>query len=141
MLLKIQFIDKLDATPFKGSKHFAVKNFEILLKKHLYKWEWAIIYDHKKNGQILYYYHHTTGLNRLDKKEYKEALNSGQIHLYIIYNAIGRKDRQTDSGQTIVNSSLEEMHTFCTRNVMQINAYQNNILIKTLKNGYSKKFF
>lgn len=133
MLLKIKFQDKIQAKPFKGGHNHTPK-FERLLKKTQGQWTWATIYASGKNAEILHYYHFSKGLERLNLNQYKEALKGEKVNLYIIFNKEGKQQRGTEKGQTILNSTLEQMDNFINKNVLKIQAYKNNLLIKTIHN-------
>lgn len=130
MLLKIKFNNQNEAKPFKGGQNHTIK-YERLLKKTQSTWQWAVIYSHGSNSKILHYYHHATGLEQLTLERYKKALNSQKINLYIVFTPQEKRIRGIDSGETVLNSTLEEMPSYFKKGVAKIMAYQNNKLIQT----------
>ena len=132
MLLKVKFNDQSEAKPFKGGPNHT-KKYEILLKKTLNAWEWAVIYGHGVNAPILHYYHHTTGLNQLNLEQYQRALNSEKVNLYIVFTSQEKKRRGNDSGETVYNSTINAMASYFTKGVAKVMAYKNNKLVETYK--------
>lgn len=130
MLLRIQYNNNPKTNAFKGGPNH-LKKYERELKKHLGAWKWATIYAHGKGAGILYYYHHTTGMDRLNKKQYQAAINSEQINLYIVYTPEEKKRRGTEQGQSIPNKSLAQMRSYYTKGVAKVMAFRNNKLIET----------
>lgn len=134
VLLKIKFYNNSDQIPFRGAKTFggSINNFEKLLKKHQGRWDYAIVYQ---DGAISHYYHHSTGVNSIDKETYAQQLKETRVNLYIIPTQAYKHRTGIDRGKTICGASIEDMPQYDTADTLKIQAYVNNKLVATYQNG------
>lgn len=113
---------------FDGS----VTNFEKNLEKNKGAWEYAFMC---KDGQILHYYWHSSHLERLDNKKYIKQLNATRVNLYIVYTYAYKERTGNKKGDTIFDSSIEEMPNYYNADVSKVMAYLDNKLISTYQHG------
>lgn len=127
--LQIKYFNNTHTVPRKNKGHAPVIKTAMekrLLKNHLGKWEWAIIYV---DGKIEHYYYHTEGVKRLDNKQYKAALfaDTNKINLYIVY--------KNGNTKTVLDEKVSNMSKYYNSSVGEVQAYQNDVLTHRYKNG------
>jgi hypothetical protein len=134
ILLKIKFYNNQDQIPLRGAKTFdgSIHNFEKNLNKNIGAWEYAIVYQ---DGQIVHYYHESTGVVPIDKKMYIEQLKETRINLYIVPTQEYKNRTGQQRLPPVYGAKIEDMPNHYNDDVLKVIAYLNNKAIKTYQDG------
>lgn len=111
-----------------------------VLKKYLSSFDFAILYN-KSNNEILHYYHHSKGIQQLDKAEYAKLVAGDSKTLFNLYLVPGRSLRTSGNikGQSIFGVAKEDVAQYWNVDLAKILLYRGKKLVYEFVNGVFKK--
>lgn len=133
-LLKIKYDNAEGEASLRGSATLwgSIRNFEKNLRKNQGTWEYAVFYH---NGKKEHYYHHSTGIERLNVKEYNQQLNKTRINIYIVPTQEYKDRTGQQRFKPVYGAKIEDMPNYYNDDVLKVIAYLNNKPIRTYQDG------
>lgn len=133
-LIRIKYDNAREEASLRGISTLegSITKFEANLKKNLGAWEYAIIY-HK--GNKFHYYHHSTGVEKLDYEQYKKQINKTRINLYIVPTQEYKDRTGQQRFKPVYGAKIADMPNYYNDDVLKVLAYLNNRVIRTYQDG------